>query len=146
MDPVGLIATSAQGHLATVGPVRVSLRTDDGAFTETMDATARLVNDEHPTLDGSPAPFVADVAPWAFPPAIVADQIGHIDAELSDYAHVGLETWFDLSPDPRGWIKVLGFRDGGCVDCAADGGCLECAWLARNEILTLFIGAEADDL
>ena len=81
--------------------------------------------------------------PWAYPPASAAERIGHVDAAMSDYAEVGVESWFDLTPEPAGWVKLLGYPAGACVHCDASGGCTECAWDARVEVLTLFIGAAA---
>ena len=79
---------------------------------------------------------------WAYPPAELSARIGHIDLELDALAHVGIEAWFDKTPEPQGWLKVLGYGAGDCLLCGADGGCNECSWERRMELLGLFIGAE----
>jgi hypothetical protein len=58
----------------------------------------------------------------------------------------GIEAWFDLTPEPAGWLKVLGYDDGARAVCDEIGGCIECSFDRRVEISSLFIGAEADNL
>jgi hypothetical protein len=118
-------------------PTRVEVRTDDGRLDVSIGVTidpgfTRLHYNE-----------LTEV-PSAYPPSRVEEQIGHIDVPMSDYAHVGIEAWFDLTPEPAGWIKVLGYDDSACARCDEIGGCIECAYLERVEILTLFIGTQAD--
>jgi hypothetical protein len=116
-------------------PTRVHLKTDDGRIDVSIGVSidpgfARLHYNE-----------LTEV-PWAYPPARVDEQIGHLDAALSEYAHVGIESWFDVAPEPAGWIKVFGYDDGACGACDASGGCSECAYDQRQEVLTLFIGTQ----
>lgn len=120
-------------------PTRVHLKTDDGRLDISIGVTLDpgFTQLHYNQLD--------EVA-WAYPPSNVAQQIGHIDVPVSDYAHVGIESWFDLTPEPAGWIKVLGYDDGACTRCDESGGCIECAYDERVEMLNLFIGAQADNL
>jgi hypothetical protein len=120
-------------------PTRVHLRTDDGRLDVSIGVT---IDPGFSALHYNQL----DEVPWAYPPSRVERQIGHIDAAVSDYAHVGIESWFDVEPDPAGWIKVLGYDDGACARCDELGGCIECAFDKRVEILNLFIGAESDKL
>ena len=120
-------------------PTRVHLKTDDGRLDVSIGVTvdpgfARLHYNELTEVPG------------AYPPSRVDEQIGHIDASVLGYATVGIETWFDLTPEPAGWLKVLGYDDGACAHCDESGGCIECAFDQRIEILSLFIGTQADTL
>lgn len=116
-------------------PARARMRTDDGrldvSFGVTLDPGFAQLHFNNRTDVG-----------WAFPPAQLAERIGHIDAELDTFAHVGLEAWFDKAPEAQGWIKVLGYAPGDCLLCEGDSGCIECSWERRVVVLSLFIGAE----
>jgi hypothetical protein len=118
-------------------PTSAHLRTNDGR----VDVTIGVAID--PGYSQLHYNNLTEV-PWAYPPSGVEKQIGHIDVPLSGYSHVGLESWFDLEPQPAGWLKVLGYPDGACTRCNDIGGCIDCAFTERVEILSLFIGTEAD--
>ena len=120
-------------------PTRVHLTTDDGRLDVSIGVT---IDPGFAQLHYNQLTEV----PWAYPPSRLDERIGHIDVPVSDYAHVGIEAWFDLTPEPAGWIKVLGYDDGACAVCDEIGGCIECAFDQRVEILNLFIGAQADKL
>jgi hypothetical protein len=118
-------------------PTRARLRTDDGRLDVSIGVTI------DPGFAQMHYNNLTEV-PWAYAPSSVEEQIGHIDVPLMDYAHVGIESWFDLTPEPAGWIKVLGYDGGACGLCDESGGCIECAFDERVEILNLFIGTQAD--
>jgi hypothetical protein len=118
-------------------PTRVHLRTDDGRLDVSVGGTI------DPGFSQLHYNQLTEL-PWAYPPSRVDEQIGHIDVPVSEYAHVGIEAWFDLTPEPAGWIKVLGYGAGACALCDEIGGCIECAFDQRIEILNLFIGAQAE--
>jgi hypothetical protein len=120
-------------------PTRVHLRTGDGR----LDVSIGVGID--PGFSQLHYNQLTEV-PWAYPPSRVDEQIGHVDVDVAEYAHVGIEAWFDLTPEPAGWIKVLGYDDGACDLCDENGGCIECAFDQRIEILNLFIGAQAEKL
>jgi hypothetical protein len=120
-------------------PTRVHLRTDDGR----LDVSIGVGID--PGFSQLHYSQLTEV-PWAYPPSRVDEQIGHVDVDVAGYSHVGIEAWFDLTPEPAGWIKVLGYHDGACDLCDETGGCIECAFDQRIEILNLFIGAQAEKL
>jgi len=120
-------------------PTSVQLRTDDGR----LDVSIGVGID--PGFSQLHYNQLTEV-PWAYPPSRVDEQLGHIDVDASEYSHVGIEARFDLTPEPAGWIKVLGYDDGACDLCDETGGCVECAFDQRVEILNLFIGAQAEKL
>jgi hypothetical protein len=120
-------------------PTRVRLRTDDGRLDVSIGVT---IDPGFAQLHFNQLTEV----PWAYPPSRVDEQIGHIDIPASDYAQIGIESWFDLTPEPAGWIKVLGYDAGACALCDELGGCIDCAFDQRVELLSLFIGAQTDHL
>ena len=136
-EPLSLLCATSQWASFWHFPTRVHLKTEDGRLDVSIGVSidpgfARLHYNQ-----------LTEV-PWAYPPARVDDQIGHIDAALSEYAHVGIESWFNVTPAPAGWIKVLGYDDGACGACDASGGCSECPYDRREEVLSLFIGNQAN--
>jgi hypothetical protein len=137
--PLGLLCATSFWASYWHFPTRVHLKTDDGRLDVSVGVTI------DPGFAQLHYNGLTEV-PWAYPPSRVAEGIGHIDVTASGYGHVGIETWFDLTPQPAGWIKVLGYDDGVCTHCDASGGCAECAFDQRVEILSLFIGAQADTL
>jgi hypothetical protein len=76
---------------------------------------------------------------YTYPPAVFAERVGQVDADLTSFAHVGVEVWFEQGEVTKGELKVIGWAAGDCSLCEGDA-CFECSWDNRVVVLDMAIG------